>query len=97
MSEEHAEYRIDNQEVRRETRLPFSDDSYQEPKPGEIRAVLKQANLTGSAAGVLLGVNGRTIRKWTGGEQAMPYSAWRLLLLTTGIALVGPVVKKVAP
>ena len=56
-------------------RVPFADPRYEAPTPDEIRAVLRQAGLTGSAAGTLLGANGRTIRKWTCSEQGMPYSA----------------------
>lgn len=51
------------------------------PSPDDIRDALKHAGLTGSNAGNLLGVNGRTIRKWTGGEQRMPHSAWLTLLV----------------
>lgn len=78
-------------EVRRETRLPYADPRYQEPTAEEIRAVLKYVGLTGSEAAALLGVKtGRTVRKWTGGEQAMPYSAWRLLLEEYALALDDP-------
>ncbi len=87
MSEERAEYKTDYKgptEFRPETLLPFNDPLWREPTTGEIRLALKRGDLTGSQAGGLLGVNGRTIRKWTGGEQAMPYSAWRLLLIYIG-------------
>ena len=32
----------------------------------------------------MLTISGRTLRKWTGGEQKMPYSAWRLLRVYIG-------------
>ena len=88
MTEKHGTYIVPGQlTIRRETRLPFSDLKYESPTADEIRAVLKQAGLTGSMAGQLLGVDGRTIRKWTGGERDIPYSAWRLLLHEYGVAL----------
>lgn len=64
--------------------VAFSDPEYSPPTPMEIREVLKTAGLTGREAGERLGVNGRTVRKWTGGQCQMPYSAWRLLLVQTG-------------
>ena len=86
MTEERGVYNVKGG-VRRETRLPFSDDRYQAPTPEEIRAAIAHGNYTGSQAGEILGVTGRTVRKWTGGEREMPYSAWRLLLLDVGLAL----------
>ena len=44
---------------------------------------------TGVQARALLGVSGRMIRKWIGGEREIPYSAWRLLLIEVGIARNG--------
>ncbi len=74
----------DDQTIRPETLLEFSDPQYLDPSPTELRTLLSRANLTGAKAGDLVGVNGRTIRKWTGGERAIPYAAWRLLLKETG-------------
>ncbi len=74
----------DDQTIRPETLLEFSDPQYLDPSPTELRTLLSRANLTGAKAGYLVGVNGRTIRKWTGGERAIPYAAWRLLLKETG-------------
>jgi hypothetical protein len=95
MSEETPIYRVEGRtEVRRETRLPFLDDRFRPPTPEEIREVLRLLGWTGSFAALQLGVGaregksgGRTIRKWTGGEQPMPYSAWRLLLIYAGLAI----------
>ena len=67
--------------VRPQVLLDYSDPDYASPTPDEIKRVLTSNGLSGSSAGDLLGVNSRTIRKWTGGEQRMPYSAWKLLLL----------------
>lgn len=62
---------------------PYSP-SWTAPTPDDIRAVLKAGNLTGSAAANLVGVDSRTIRKWTGGERAIPYAAFALLLSVVG-------------
>lgn len=89
MTEDRAIYHVPGQEVRREARLPFSDPAYTPPKPDEVRALLRKAGWTGSQAAAVVGVDGRTIRKWTGGEREIPYSAWRLLLIEAGFALKG--------
>ena len=67
--------------VRPEATLEYADPSYSRPLPTEIKSALSAARLSGAKAGRLLGVNDRTVRKWTGGEQKMPYAAWRLLLM----------------
>lgn len=61
--------------------------------PDALRGLLTSHKLTGSQAGRLLGVDGRTIRKWTAGDTVsthrdMPQSAWWLLLLLTGEATI---------
>ena len=95
MTEDRAIYEVKGR-VRRETRLPFGDPRYQAPTTDEIRLALSKSGLTGSAAGELLGVTGRTVRKWTGGEREIPYSAWRLLLIETGMALEGQTSRQAA-
>jgi len=75
MTRERAIYEIPGQEVRREARLPFSDPDYSPPTPMEVRAVLRKAGWTGSQAALVVGVDGRTIRKWTGGEREIPRRA----------------------
>jgi hypothetical protein len=88
MSEEMPTYRVAGRtEPRGETRLPFASQRYRAPTKDELRSVLQTLGLTGSIAGSLLGVDGRTIRKWIGGEREVPYSAWRLLLIHAGLAL----------
>lgn len=57
--------------------------------PDTLRAVLARHALTGGAAGRLLAVDSRTIRKWTAAatisnHRDMPESAWWLLLILTG-------------
>jgi len=63
--------------VRQGCLIPFADPGYQEPTQDEIREAVRRAGLTGAAAGKVLGVTGRTIRRWVGGEREMPYAAWR--------------------
>ena len=63
--------------------LPATQDTlrvvpttYSPPTPDEARALLKRWGLTGSAAGALLGgVDGRQIRRWTGGASRLPFAA----------------------
>ena len=57
--------------------------------PDTLRDVLARHSLTGSRAGRLLGVDSRTIRKWTAARDIanhrdMPESAWWLLLILCG-------------
>lgn len=88
MSEQSPQYKVQGKtEIRHGCRLPFSDQQYEPPTSEEVRQALKHGGLTGAAAGQLLGVGGRTVRKWTGGERDIPYSAWRLLLIHVGLAL----------
>lgn len=74
-------YHVPGREIRPETLRPYCDKDYAQPTADEIRAALRIGGLTGSQAGALLGVDGRTIRKWVGAEREIPYSAWRLLLI----------------
>ncbi len=74
---------------RESSALPFSSPNYQPPSAEDIREALKHGeHWTGSVAATMLGVNSRTIRKWTGGECEMPYAAWRLLLILKGIVSI---------
>jgi len=57
---------------------------YTPPTPDEIRGFLKANNLTGAGAARLLKINSRTVRRWTGGDAEMPYSAWKLLQIEMG-------------
>lgn len=68
--------------------LQFTDDEYRRPSIIEIKQLIRIMGLTGSQVAALVGVNSsRTVRKWTGGEREIPYSAWRLLLIYAGIAI----------
>src|SRR5687767_7938778 len=92
MTEERGVYKVEGRtEVRRETRLPFASSRYRAPTKDEFRTVTQTLGLTGSETARLLGLeHARTVRKWIGGETAIPYSAWRLLLIHAGLALEDP-------
>ncbi len=56
--------------------------------PANLRALLKHAGLTQQAAGELLAVDMRTVRKWcadleTASHRDMPLEQWRKLLAST--------------
>lgn len=80
------------EQVRRELALdrPGLFDQYspdwQEPSAAEFRELLRVADLSGSQAGLLVGVDPRKIRKWAGGEGEAPYAVWRLLSIYAGLA-----------
>ena len=88
MSEPKVEYRRPAATaIRQGSLLLFTNPGYQRPSPNELRAALDAGGLTGATAAALLGVSGRTLRKWTGGDRDIPYSAWRLLIISLGLAL----------
>lgn len=66
--------------INKDALKPFSD-KWQAPTGDEIKLLLKEGGLSGSKAGRLVGVNSRTIRRWTGGDQPIPFAAWALLVL----------------
>jgi hypothetical protein len=80
------------EQVRQELALdrPGLFDAYapgwQPPSVAEFRELLRVADLSASQAGMLVGVDGRKIRKWAGGEGEVPYAVWRLLSIYAGLA-----------
>ena len=67
---------------------PFADE-WEQPTPDEVREVLRLANLSGSEAARYVGITeGRTIRRWTGGDSAIPYACWALLCHAAGLGLI---------
>jgi DNA-binding transcriptional regulator YiaG len=48
--------------------------------PTEFRAALDRLGLTQMGAGRVLGVDGRTVRRWASGESDVPEPVRRLLL-----------------
>ncbi len=63
---------------------PFSH-GWRQPTAEEVRLLLKIANLTGSQAAEIIGSNSRAIRRYTGGERAIHYAEWQLLLIYAGL------------
>lgn len=61
---------------------------YRAPTPDEFRALLSKWELTGAAAGDLVGVKGRQIRRYTGGDADVPYAVlFTLAMKCEGIAV----------
>lgn len=62
---------------------------YEVPSAAKLREFLRENELTGSSAAGIVGVDSRTVRKWTASEEAenrraIPWSAWTLLRLYVG-------------
>ena len=68
-----------NQKVREETLLKY-DEGWLVPTGDEMRQVKTMSGKTGAELAKMVGVDGRTIRKWIGNETKIPYSAWRILV-----------------
>lgn len=60
--------------------LPVPPPASWQHDPERLREFLRERELSGAEAGALIGVDGRTIRRWTGGEREMPWSAWYALV-----------------
>ena len=76
--------------IRRACLVP-AQAGWEVPTAAEVRAVLKLAGLTGSAAAQFLGLGAsgsRTVRKWAGGEAEIPYAAWALLCAHDNLGLI---------
>jgi len=96
---EQAKYNVtrkDLNNIRAATLLPYNE-GWEQPTFEEVRAVIALAGqhigkekLTGKQIANLVGVNPRNVRKWTAPPEtsnhiAMPYAAWRLLVIFCGI------------
>ncbi|MDZ4099841.1 MAG: VC1465 family Xer recombination activation factor [Methylophilaceae bacterium] len=57
--------------------------------PDDFYVARRRAGLTVSAAADMLDLNPRTIRNWESGKSRIPYSAFRLMRMTAGYALLG--------
>jgi hypothetical protein len=64
---------------------------YEPPTASEVRWVMKLLCMTGSKFGKLVGVESRTVRKWTSLSPdsfvQIPYAAWRLAIKELGYNL----------
>lgn len=52
----------------------YGGGEYRPPTADEFRLLLSRWELTGAAAGDLVGVKGRQIRRYTGGDTTVPYA-----------------------
>lgn len=59
-----------------------------EPSADEVRAVMKMANWNGEEFARQIGVEGRTVRRWTRGEKAINYASWCVLCAQAGLGLI---------
>ena len=76
-------------EPRPETLLPFTDTGFNPPDWQDVRILIQGLRWTGSQVADFVGVNSRTVRKWTSPPSAsnhapIPYAVWRLLLIAAG-------------
>jgi DNA-binding transcriptional regulator YiaG len=69
----------------RASALEKYDNGFTPPTSDEVREVKRLSGKTGKQIADMLGVDGRTVRKWVGGEREMPYAAWRLLVFSVGL------------
>lgn len=72
------------------TLLPFHDPGFVAPTHSDVRALTRRYSLTGATVARITGVLPRTVRKWLASPEvtnhtAIPYAAWRLLLIETGL------------
>lgn len=81
------------------TLLLFSDAEYAPPTWEDVRYVITDVlNLSGAKVAKLVGVEARTVRKWTSPPSAsnhsqMPYAVWRLLLIAAKLVPAPDVVE----
>lgn len=75
--------------------LPFSDEKYVPPTSEEVQLLIESAGWSQREAALIVGVNytpkggSPTIRRWkaiksSSSHREIPYSSWRLLLITAG-------------
>lgn len=71
--------------IRSECFLEYGDECYQPPEPSEVRAIIQRLGMSSIEVASFVGVSSaRTVRKWQADEittAAIPYAAWRLLVL----------------
>jgi hypothetical protein len=57
------------------------------PSTKEIKILCDLVGTSGEV-GALVGASGRSVRKWIGGVQEIPYSVWAILALNAGIGVI---------
>jgi len=84
--ETHAVYGVSGT-IRSDCLRRFSDE-WAEPTGDEIKAALSMAGWTGVELSRRVGVDPRTVRRWTGDEKSMPYAAWCVLCAQAGLGSI---------
>jgi ribosome-binding protein aMBF1 (putative translation factor) len=59
-----------------------------EPTADEVRAALKMANWSGEELSRRIGVDGRSVRRWTLGETKINYATWCVLCAQAGLGQI---------
>lgn len=63
-------------------------DSWVPPTGDEIKAALSMAAWTGVELSRRVGVDDRTVRRWTGGEKPIPYAVWCVLCVEANLGMI---------
>lgn len=89
---------------KRDCTQPFTDEDYRPPTPEEVAHLIKLAGWSQNDAAKIVDVSWHpkrgsvTIRKWksqkgTEEHREIPYSAWRLMLLQSGVVSIDDAMK----
>lgn len=94
MSIDKPTYKTTDHTINPAALLPYSNPEYQAPTFEDVKAAKQESGLSAADIGRLVGVEGRTVRKWLAppsvqNSARMPYAAWRLLLTHCGLAKPG--------
>lgn len=73
-----------------EEQATYGNPVYQPPTRYEFRVLLEQWELTNAAAGRLTGLEGRQIRRYTGGQTPVPYSVLFVLAVKCEDVQIAP-------
>ena len=65
--------------------LPYSHPDYEAPTADDVSALKRDCSWTGAKIAALVGVDGRTVRRWLGADRPIPYATWRLLCILAGV------------
>ena len=65
----------------------FSDE-WLVPTGDEVKAAIGMTDWSGVELSRRLGIDPRTIRRWTGDEKPIPYAAWCVLCVEAGLGII---------
>lgn len=82
--EQHGVYNVPGQPGRLPDDVLAPAELWREPGGQEKRKTLTKANLTIATFADLVGVSGRTVRRWMGDDNDIPYAAWAVLCEEAG-------------